>query len=57
MRPLCSNAYKSYKLEIAMRSTRSMVTAPAFAFIVKWSGLFYDIRDNGPDEGTSASLY
>ena len=25
--------------------------------IVKWSGLFYDVRDSGPDERTAASLY
>src|SRR5664279_3077822 len=28
-----------------------------FVSIVKWSGLFYDIRDNGPDERTPTSLY
>src|ERR1700730_4138090 len=32
-------------------------TAAVFVYIVKWSGLFYDIRYNGPGEGTPTSLY
>jgi hypothetical protein len=28
-----------------------------FLMIVKWSGLFYELRDNGPHAGTPAFLY
>jgi hypothetical protein len=37
--------------------TRRVFRGNSFALIVKWSGLIYDIRDNSPNERTSASLY
>src|SRR5437660_11342883 len=40
-----------------MHRTGCTTTCTVFAPIVKWSGLFCDMRDNGPHARTSPSLH